>query len=167
MDLGEPFKHEMRIEPGEEGTFIVYVNERPHREGVCFGFTTIDDLLIWMAKNGGAKARVTELSEGDVVKPYPQGLDRLMEGVMQGLDGSKLVRTPEGGIRRTTAAEIIAARQEHAKAVEQAAAQAEGYERAARKTLGERLDAMGETGQAIRRELVAQTEMRPVSNDAA
>lgn len=83
MDLGEPFKREIRISPGEDGTFIVHVMSK------SFGFTSIDDLLIWMAKHG-TKARVTELKEGDVVR-----------------NGAGLATTVGMELRRTTAAKTL------------------------------------------------------------
>ena len=58
MELGEPFKRGMNIQPGEEGTFIVHVMVLDGIKGVKaaqFGFTCIDDLLIWMARHGSPK----------------------------------------------------------------------------------------------------------------
>lgn len=103
MDLGEPFKRGMNIHPGEDGTFIVNVLGNTNGLKSTLGFTTIDDLLIWMAKHG-AKSRVTELKEGDVVKPYPVALDRLMEAVHNA--------APTSGLRRTIAANTLAERLE-------------------------------------------------------
>lgn len=138
MDLGEPFKHQMRIAPGDNGSFVVFIDDHadPRINGRLVGFTAIDDLLIWMARHG-VKARVTELRQDDIVG--------------EGTGGARVCGMDTlNGLKRTTAAEII-------------------REREARngKTLGERLDAMGETGETIRRELLAQAEMRPTSNDAA
>lgn len=102
MDLGEPFKRGMNITPGEDASFIVHVfgGAGAQQSSKTFGFTSIDDLLIWMAKHG-TRARVTELKEGDVVKPYPVALDRLMEAA-----------PPTSGLRRTIAANTLAERLE-------------------------------------------------------
>ena len=110
MDLGEPFKLGMRIDPSEEGTFVVEVNRRYEGPGLIaqgprFGFTTIDDLLIWMAKHG-ARSRATELTDDEIVnrRTARQGL---VGGALVGMDAIN-------GLRRTTAAEII--REREAKA---------------------------------------------------
>lgn len=97
MDLGEPFKREIRISPGEDGTFIVNVCAEIRGEmSKSFGFTSIDDLLIWMAKHG-TKSRVTELKEGDVVR-NGAGL-----GAAIGMDALS-------ELRRTSAAKTLADR---------------------------------------------------------
>jgi len=117
MDLGDPFKSGMKIEPGMDGTFIVYVGERTSFPDVMAGFTTIDDLLIWMAKHGrehSAKRNsiediirrmtpkpVTELAEGDVV-PMPSGMPVRMPDSQAALSGN--------GVMRTTAADTLAQR---------------------------------------------------------
>lgn len=96
MDIGEPFKREIRISPGEDGTFIVHVCSDTRGEmSKSFGFTSIDDLLIWMAKHN-TKSRVTELKEGDVVR------NPLYDGTF----------TDPHGIRRTIAANTLAERLE-------------------------------------------------------
>lgn len=97
MDLGEPFKHGMNIHPGEDGTFIVtMLGNINGLKSNTLGFTTIDDLLIWMAKHG-TKSRVTELKEGDVVR-NGAGL-----GAAIGMDALS-------ELRRTSAAKTLADR---------------------------------------------------------
>jgi len=127
MDLGDPFNQPLTIQPGEDGTFVVYVGERTSFPDVVAGFTTIDDLLIWMAKHGGAlspkhdhsadamrhmlQKPVTELKEGDVVgaAPYeyqkPSGV-----GLGVGTGRALLMEATINGLRRTTAAETLAQR---------------------------------------------------------
>lgn len=93
MDLGEPFKRGMNITPGEDASFIVHVfgGADAQQSSKTFGFTSIDDLLIWMAKHG-TRARVTELKEGDVVR---NGL------------GAAISMDDVLGIRRTSAAKTL------------------------------------------------------------
>lgn len=91
MDLGEPFKREIRITPGEDASFIVHVCADTRMEtGKVFGFTTIDDLLIWMAKHGSKfspkQPGVTELKESQIMSGAGMAVDHLH------------------GIRRTSAA---------------------------------------------------------------
>lgn len=120
MDLGEPFKKAFRVDPGEEGTFVVTISH-----GSQFGFTTIDDLLIWMAKHG-AKARVTDLGEGDVVNdsdtPFADMVNHIRKHGPQRLGGFDRPFDAEAGtIRRTTAAEIIREREDRNAALALAA----------------------------------------------
>lgn len=152
MELGEPFKRGMTISPGEDGTFIVQVPALGAITGAMmtknFGFTTIDDLLIWMAKHG-ANARVVKLAEGDVID-YNKALGTDVQLKAQATayeyqkSGGRCSMDALNGLKRTSAAEIIREREEKARTG---------------KTLAERLDAMGETGEAIKRGLVAAAEM--------
>lgn len=125
MDLGEPFKREIRISPGEDGTFIVHVcSDTRGGMSKSFGFTSIDDLLIWMAKHG-AKSRVTKpndkggfttrLSEDDVVEDSADGRRGLTSAEAQrnidrggGLCGMDALN----GLKRTSAAEAIRERED-------------------------------------------------------
>ncbi len=128
MELGEPFKRGMNIQPGEDGTFIVIVLGNTNGlKSNTLGFTTIDDLLIWMAKHG-TKSRVTELKEGDVVRNPFDGSLGMGAGAPCGMDALN-------GLKRTTAAEIIREREARNAAIIEAAAARNG------KTLAERIAA--------------------------
>jgi hypothetical protein len=135
MDLGEPFKREMRIKPGEDGSFVVMIVDATGYGGdptdygrspaPFIGFTCIDDLLIWMAKHG-TKSRVTELKEGDVVKTpsYERAAMDALDAKVASYAYQKSGMVAGGaalcgmdalnGLKRTTAAEII--REREAKA---------------------------------------------------
>jgi len=116
MDLGDPFKQPLTIQPAGDGTFIVTARTISDKLSVNVqsGFPTIDDLLIWMAKHG-AKTRVTELSEGDVVAARYEAIrsgaalapDKVYIG--DPIDRHKPL-DPFNGLRRTTAAETLAQR---------------------------------------------------------
>lgn len=122
MDLGEPFKCWMTIEPALGRSFIVTVagpdgwTGRERR----FGFTTIDDLLIWMARHG-TKAHITELKEGDVVGGEGTGANLSEHALQQRYRGAL------SGLKRTTAAEIIREREARGKTLAERIAAAETF----------------------------------------
>lgn len=111
MDLGEPFKHQMRIVPGDNGSFVVFIDDHadPRINGRLVGFTTIDDLLIWMARHG-VKARVTGLQEGDVVRTAREA-DIQEHALAIGREGAACGMDALRSLKRTSAAEIIRERE--------------------------------------------------------
>lgn len=143
MELGEPFKQTLVIQPGGDGSFIVMARkvENNLSHEIKFGFTTIDDLLIWMAKHG-TKACVTELKEGDMVtweegpavKTGPATYGYQKSGIVAG-SGALCGMDALNGLKRTTAAEIIREREACNAAIVEAAAARNG------KTLAERVEA--------------------------
>lgn len=66
MEAGEAFKQEIRIRPAQEGTFLVRVGSDAVAKD--YGFTCLEDLLIWMAKQGARQAQAPSLVRPGVMR---------------------------------------------------------------------------------------------------
>jgi len=121
MDLGDPFKQPLTIQPAGDGTFIVTARTISDKlsVNVQFGFTAIDDLLIWMAKHGKEHSAKRNSIEDIIRRMTPKPVTELTERDVVPMPSGRPVRMPDptdldglcgNGVMRTTAADTLAQR---------------------------------------------------------